>query len=66
MMPDPREVFLARAAARDRLVMSGDLTLDEAFEGLVAPFFAIVGHCTCAREIMDRLLAPAPKRRRAA
>jgi hypothetical protein len=65
-MIDPREVFFARAAALDRLVISGDITLDEAFNGLVSPFFAIMGHCTCAREIMDRLLAPAPKRRRAA
>jgi len=40
--PDPREVFLARAAARDRLVQSGDMSLDEAFDGLVPAFFAIV------------------------
>lgn len=39
--PDPREVFLARAAARDRLVQSGDMTLSEAFDGLVSAMFDI-------------------------
>lgn len=39
--PDLREVFLARAAARDRLFQSGDMTLDEAFDGLVSAMFDI-------------------------
>jgi hypothetical protein len=66
MMPDPREVFLARAAARDRMVMSGTMSIDEAFDGLVPAFIAIVDdNCTCAREIMDRLERPLPRKRRA-
>jgi hypothetical protein len=34
-IPDPRLVFLERAAARLQLVNSADMTLDEAIEGLL-------------------------------
>jgi hypothetical protein len=40
---DPRLVFLARASARLVLVESGEMDLDEAFDGLVASV------CDCAR-----------------
>jgi hypothetical protein len=58
--PDPREVFLARAAARDRLVLEGEMSLAAAFNGLVPAFFEIVGtdYCNCTCEIAARLLAP--------
>jgi hypothetical protein len=66
--PDLREVFLARAAARDYLLREGEMSLDEAFGGLIPAFWDIVGHCECAREIIDRLNRPLPheRRRRAA
>jgi hypothetical protein len=34
--PDPRLVFLARAAARFELVEAGELSLTEAFNGLMS------------------------------
>jgi hypothetical protein len=64
MLADPREVFLARAAARDRLVQAGEMDLDEAFAGLV-PAFEQIRPCTCAREFIDRLSRPLPRKRRA-
>jgi hypothetical protein len=39
---DPRLVFLARASARELLVDAGELTIDEAFEGLVPAFLEIL------------------------
>jgi hypothetical protein len=54
---DPREVFLARAAARDRLVQSGEMDLDEAIEGLI-PAFCRLCPCTCERELYESLIGP--------
>ncbi len=62
---DPRHAFLARAAARNRLFCDQEMSLDEAFGGLIEPFLDIVGRCTCEREIIDRLLASLPRRRAA-
>jgi hypothetical protein len=62
--PDPREVFLARAAARDHLVREGEMTIDRAFGELAPVFWEIVGHCKCAREIINRLSKPLPRERR--
>ena len=39
---DPRLVFLARASARELLVDSGELTIGEAFDGLVPTFLEIL------------------------
>ena len=39
---DPRLVFLARASARELLVDAGELTIDEAFDGLVPAFLEIL------------------------
>ena len=39
---DPRLVFLARASARELLVDTGELTIDEAFDGLVPAFLEIL------------------------
>ena len=39
---DPRLVFLARASARELLVDAGELTIDEAFDGLVPTFLEIL------------------------
>jgi hypothetical protein len=47
--PDLRLVFLERAAARLRLVCSGDMTLDDAVAGLVEAVEEIIG---------ERLLCP--------
>jgi hypothetical protein len=47
--PDPRLVFLERASARLFLVEAGEMTLDEAFEGLVASL-----QCSCSRELVQR------------
>lgn len=40
--PDPREIFLVRASARDRLFVAGEMTLDDAFDGLVPAMLAII------------------------
>ena len=47
--PDPRLVFLERASARLFLVEAGEMTLDEAFEGLVTSL-----QCACSRELVER------------
>jgi len=39
---DPRLAFLARASARELLVDAGELTIAEAFGGLVPAFFEIL------------------------
>jgi len=39
---DPRLAFLARASARELLVDAGELTIDEAFDGLVPAFLKIL------------------------
>jgi hypothetical protein len=39
---DPRLVFLARASARELLVDGGELTIGEAFDGLVPAFLEIL------------------------
>ena len=39
---DPRLVFLARASARELLVDTGELTIDEALDGLVPAFLEIL------------------------
>ena len=39
---DPRLIFLARASARELLVDAGELTIDEAFDGLVPTFLEIL------------------------
>ena len=39
---DPRLIFLARASARELLVDAGELTIDEAFDGLVPAFLKIL------------------------
>lgn len=57
---DPRMVFLARAAARSRLVASGDMTLDEAIEGLVQAFEGL-RPCACGREIFVRMMSAASR-----
>jgi hypothetical protein len=51
--PDPRATFLLRAACRWELFAVGEMDLDEAFEGLIEPFTAIVP-CTCPFEILER------------
>ena len=51
---DPREAFLARAAARELLYSAGEMTLDGAIEGLLDTL-EILRPCTCAREIFERL-----------
>jgi hypothetical protein len=47
--PDPRLSFLQRAHARLILVESDVMTIDEAFDGLVACL-----QCACEREIIER------------
>jgi hypothetical protein len=42
LQADPRLVFLARAGARELLVDAGELTIDEAFDGLVPAFVEIL------------------------
>ena len=39
---DPRLAFLARASARELLVDAGELTIDEAFDGLVPALLKIL------------------------
>jgi hypothetical protein len=39
---DPRLAFLARASARLVMVEIGEIDLDEAFDGLVDPFMALL------------------------
>jgi len=42
LQANPRLVFLARASARELLVDAGELTIDEAFDGLVPAFLEIL------------------------
>jgi hypothetical protein len=63
-MIDDRLAFLARASARFTLVMSGDMELDEAFDGLVTAMNKIAP-CYCGWETLqrwDRIPPPRPKR----
>jgi hypothetical protein len=46
---DPRLVFLQRASVRLYLVEASEMTLDEAFEGLLDSL-----QCTCSREMVER------------
>jgi hypothetical protein len=46
---DSKLVFLSRAAARLELVEAGEMTLDEAFDGLVSGL-----SCQCSRELVER------------
>jgi hypothetical protein len=59
---DPAIVFLARASARDRLVASGDMTLDEAIDGLVLAFEQL-RPCACHREMLERMMTPEPRQK---
>ena len=43
---DPKLAFLARAAARFELVQSGEMQIDEAFDGLVVDLRC---NCDCER-----------------
>jgi hypothetical protein len=59
---DPRLAFLARAAARFVLVQAGEMTLDQAFDGLFDSL-----QCPCERETIERwerLDRIRPRRRR--
>jgi hypothetical protein len=47
---DPRLAFLARAAARHALVEVGEMTVTEAFDGLVVSL-----QCFCSRESVARM-----------
>jgi hypothetical protein len=60
---DPREVFLARAAARDRLFLSGDIDIDTAIDGLVDAFYRL-RPCTCMQESYRTMMKPLRSRRR--
>jgi hypothetical protein len=62
---DPRLVWLDRAAIAHVLVGAGEITLDEAFEGL-APGFDALRPCACAREYTERLEQYRPRARRTA
>jgi hypothetical protein len=62
---DPAMVFLARASACDRLVASGDMTLDEAIDGLILAFERL-HPCACGREIFERMMGPAPRKKQRA
>jgi hypothetical protein len=50
---DPRLVFLARAGARHTLVISGAMTLDEAFDGL-SDAFDDIAPCRCRWERLNQ------------
>jgi hypothetical protein len=45
---DDKLTFLARAAARFELVEAGEMTIDEAFDGLIVSL-----RCRCSREIFE-------------
>jgi hypothetical protein len=62
---DPAMVFLARASACDRLVASGDMTLDEAIDGLILAFERL-RPCACGREMIERMMTPAPRQKQRA
>ena len=62
---DPRLVWLDRAAVAHVLVEAGEITLDEAFEGL-APGFDALWPCACAREYTERLERYQPRQNRRA
>jgi hypothetical protein len=46
---DPRQAFLARAAAHFELVEAGVMEIGEAFDGLIACL-----QCSCSREMVER------------
>jgi hypothetical protein len=52
--PDPRLVFLERAAARLLLLDACLMELDEAFDGLAFAFRELVAPCLCDRETVER------------
>jgi hypothetical protein len=59
---DPRYAFLVRAAVRLWMVNRSEMTIDEAFDGLVVSL-----QCPCERETIERWQALdrlRPKRRR--
>jgi hypothetical protein len=56
---DPELVFLARAAAHRELVEAREMTLDEAFDGLVSSL-----SCQCSRELVERWERDYPHGRR--
>lgn len=62
-VPDPRATFLLRAAARWELLENGEIDLDEAFNGLIEHFEALV-HCQCDREIIERWERACPPQNR--
>jgi hypothetical protein len=53
---DARLIFLHRASDRLILFEAGEMTLDEAVDGLIEP-------CECCREILDRWECASRKRR---
>ena len=52
--PDPRLVFLERAATRLLLIDACLMELDEAFDGLAVAFRELVATCLCDRETLER------------
>jgi hypothetical protein len=52
---DPGLVFLQLAAARLALVEAGEMTLDEAIDGLIEPFEELFGArlCDCANDLVE-------------
>jgi hypothetical protein len=44
---DPRLMFMLRAGACHDLVMYGEISIDEAFDGLIDQFEKIMGYATC-------------------
>jgi hypothetical protein len=48
---DPRLIFLTRAAVRFDLVQAGEMTVDEAFDGLV---ISLQCACACDRDRVER------------
>lgn len=56
---DPRQAFLARAAAHFELVEAGVMEIGEAFDGLIACL-----QCSCSREMVERWERNYPPARR--
>jgi hypothetical protein len=56
LTPDPRRIFLERAAARLMLVKAGEMVIETAIGGLVEAFEQLVAPhlCDCARETIAR------------
>ena len=55
---DPKLAFLARAAARFKLVEADEMGIDEAFDSLVACL-----QCSCSRDLVERWERDYPTRR---